>query len=328
MAGLHVVGVRPEMGGGSLHLLSDGRFSIREWPRPRRRAERFEVIEPGAGPRGLARSRGRAPTLESALELAAQLRPSTPAEILAPIRDAADATERDRERVDRLVGLSTPGTRLWVLQRYGESGLGYAATSEGLHCDYVLSFCDASPVGCWSIRWRADNGREDHGLHVVLLEDARRAWWIVRDGHSVAGGPPIYDAARAAELAAEFGGQAQLGLGADDPAAEPSPAGRSSALPAEDGSPAGQPDAGVVDRATAAAPAAVARHESPAGSGPTCACGCGRPVPVPRSGPPRRYATAACRAAVYRRRRADVPLDLPRQPNDHGRRRLAATQRT
>ncbi len=27
-------------------------------------------------------------------------------------------------------------------------------------------------------------------------------------------------------------------------------------------------------------------------------------------------------------RRAEVPLDLPRQPNDHGRRRLAATQRT
>jgi hypothetical protein len=75
-------------------------------------------------------------------------------------------------------------------------------------------------------------------------------------------------------------------------------------------------------------PRAVARHGFPADPAPACACGCGRPVPVPRSGPPRRYATAVCRAAVYRRRRAEVPLDLPRQPNDHGRRRLAATQRT
>ncbi len=89
--------------------------------------------------------------------------------------------------------------------------------------------------------------------------------------------------------------------------------------------PSGEPGAGR--GAPDAVLAVVARHESE-GSTRACACGCGRPVPVPGSGPPRRYATAACRAAVYRRHRAEVPLDLPRQPNDHGRRRLAATQRT
>jgi hypothetical protein len=78
----------------------------------------------------------------------------------------------------------------------------------------------------------------------------------------------------------------------------------------------------------AAIPAVVARHEPEAGAGQVCACGCGRLVPVSRSGPARRYATAGCRAAVYRRRRAGVPVDLPRQPNRHGRRGLTAIQRT
>jgi hypothetical protein len=51
-------------------------------------------------------------------------------------------------------------------------------------------------------------------------------------------------------------------------------------------------------------------------------------VPANHSGPARLYARDACRAAVYRRRRAEVAIDLPRQSNDHGRRRLAAAQRT
>ncbi len=287
-----VVGTRPGMGGATLHLLSDERFSIWERRRPRRRAERFEVIEAGASARGMARTRGHAPTLEAALELVATLTPSTPAEILAMIRTDPETSAWERQQVDKLARLATPGTRLWVLPGHRESGPGYAVTSEGLHCDRVVSLIDdASALECWSVRWRGDDGRESHGRHVVLLEDARRAWWIVRDGRTVAGGPPIYDAARAAELAVEFGGHVQMGLGADDPAV-------------------------------------VARHESVAGPGQACACGCGRQVAVARSGPPRRYATDACRAAVSRRRRAEVPLDLPRQPNRHGRRGLAATQRT
>jgi hypothetical protein len=74
--------------------------------------------------------------------------------------------------------------------------------------------------------------------------------------------------------------------------------------------------------------AVVARHEFGPDEPRTCRCGCGRPVPIRRHGPARIYATDACRAAVYRRNRAGVPADLPRQPNHHGRRSLAATQRT
>lgn len=87
----------PGMGDPILHELSDGRFSL--WVttrRPRRWAERFEVIEQGAGVRGNARSPGHAPTLEAALELVATLEPSTPAEILAPIRGHRWANDGDR----------------------------------------------------------------------------------------------------------------------------------------------------------------------------------------------------------------------------------------
>jgi hypothetical protein len=56
----------------------------------------------------------------------------------------------------------------------------------------------------------------------------------------------------------------------------------------------------------------------------TCACGCGRQVEQRAKGRPRRFATDACRAAAYRRRQALLAEGTPRQPNDHGRRRLAA----
>jgi hypothetical protein len=59
-------------------------------------------------------------------------------------------------------------------------------------------------------------------------------------------------------------------------------------------------------------------------SATTCVCGCGRPVTWSGRGRPPRFAGPACRAAVYRRRLAGLPADLPRQRNDHGRRRLGA----
>lgn len=323
-----VVHSQPAMGGHTLHRLSDERFSIWGVRRLRRRAERFEVVEAGAGVRGCAKVRGHAPTLEEALELVATLRPSTPAEILAPILADRRATDRHRERVEKLIRLAEPGARLWVLPGYGEDGPGHAATSEGLHCDGVIAILadGAAAVDCWSIGWRRDDGNEAHGLNVVLLEDARRAWWIVRDGRIVAGGPPIYEPARAAGLAMEFGGEARLGLGPDDPAVAPAHTVPSGADGNQDGAGAAVGDQGAVEDDSAAVTAVVARHESRVVVPQACACGCGRPVERVASGPPRLYATDACRAAVYRRRRAGLPVDLPRQANDHGRRRLAATQ--
>jgi hypothetical protein len=72
--------------------------------------------------------------------------------------------------------------------------------------------------------------------------------------------------------------------------------------------------------------AVLARDESPAPEA-LCLCGCGRPVASVGLGRPRRYATAACRHAVFRRRRAGVPDDMPRQGNDHGRRSLASARK-
>jgi uncharacterized protein len=51
----------------------------------------------------------------------------------------------------------------------------------------------------------------------------------------------------------------------------------------------------------------------------SCACGCERLVVVTRQGRPRRFATAACREAARRRRRAGLPEDFPRRTQSHGR---------
>jgi hypothetical protein len=67
--------------------------------------------------------------------------------------------------------------------------------------------------------------------------------------------------------------------------------------------------------------AVVARHETRE----LCACGCGR-VPEPAgTGRRPRFATPACRAAAYRRRLAGLDETVPRQPNNHGRRKLASS---
>jgi hypothetical protein len=133
-------------------------------------------------------------------------------------------SERDREQHAKLCHLGTPGTRLWVLpvydnDGYAGKGLGSAATSLGLSLNLVEGLLGYGPGSllAWNVCWRADDGEEDTG-RVVALEDARRAWWITDgNGDLVAGGPPIYDADRAAEIAAEYNGNAQLGLGSYDP---------------------------------------------------------------------------------------------------------------
>jgi len=193
--------------GWTRHDLADSPFFIYEKPRGR---DRFGVYERGAGRRGTAREHGRARTLAAALELADGLKPSTPQEILSDVRVYDD---RVRRKLDKLIALSRPGTRLWVLPRGDERGLGRAATSTGLALSSVEALFGENDLDCWAIRWRTDNGEEGQGLYAVTLEDARRAWWIVDDnGRVVAGGPPIFEAARASELAERFGGRAQLGL--------------------------------------------------------------------------------------------------------------------
>lgn len=51
----------------------------------------------------------------------------------------------------------------------------------------------------------------------------------------------------------------------------------------------------------------------------TCACGCGRLVVDGSRGRPRRFATAACREAARRRRRAGLPEDFRRRRGSRGR---------
>lgn len=221
-AGCEVTESKPGTEDWTLHKLSNG-FSIWESPK-RRKGGRFEVIEPGAGPRGNARDRGRARTLQAALELAVTLKPSTPAEILAPWRESVYSDDK-RKDIDELVRRATSGTRLWVLHgRDGREGpdswgWGYAATSKGLKRSGVGSLIGELFWEVWHVAWVGDDGQEGEGNCVVTLEDARQAWWVVApDGRHLAGGPGMVGGeARARELAVEYGGQAQLGLGTADP---------------------------------------------------------------------------------------------------------------
>lgn len=198
------------------HTLSKPPFII--WEKPRGR-DRFEIAESGAGPRGTARRRGTATTLDSALITVAGMAASTPAEVLAdiPLYD-----DHDRALHTKLTTLAVPGTRLWKLPtRRGEHaarGVGQPAVATGLARNSIEALFGEAGLNCWSIGYEAADGTRDHSIAVMSLQDARRAWWILdRDGWLVAGGPPIYDRVRAAELAVQFDGIAQLGLGAQDP---------------------------------------------------------------------------------------------------------------
>lgn len=181
---------------------------------------RFEVLEKGAGPRGTARPRGTAPSLPAALETAASLDPSTPAEILAQTPVCGEDGKRDRVRLERL---AEPGTRLWLLPaRKGDgfTGLGQPATSLGLALNSVEAIFGPAGDNCWLIRVRADDGAEDalRALRVLTLEEVAERWWVT-DGHGnlLTGGHP--DRGRMEKLAAEHGGYCQQGLAQGDEAA-------------------------------------------------------------------------------------------------------------
>ncbi|HMH90615.1 MAG TPA: hypothetical protein VK586_05970 [Streptosporangiaceae bacterium] len=199
-----VVSSKSAADGWTLHQLADPASAI--WEKPRG-SNRFRVIERGTGNRGMALLKGTAPSLPAALELAGSLKPSTTAEILARIPAYGD---RDRRLIAKLTALGQPGARLFV---FGDSA--YEAVSEGLalNAAEALFGTGGDLLGCWLIAWRDPEGKPCRGLYANALEDAERAWWILRDGRVVAGGPPIYDESRALELAAEFGGSAVLGTG-------------------------------------------------------------------------------------------------------------------
>lgn len=190
-----------------LHELPGTAFAVWEAPK-RTRQPRFTVIEPGAGRRGTGRRRGTARTLAEATELAGTLQPSTTAEILADVTPFGDW---DRALLVKLTTLGVPGTKLWILC----DGGGYEAVSEGLAVNAVEAlFGGDDELRCWLIRWRDPSGAECKGLYATALADAERAWWVLGDdGRVIAGGPPIFDEARACEIAAEVGGQAVPGTG-------------------------------------------------------------------------------------------------------------------
>jgi len=173
----------------------------------RYRSRGCDVMERGTGSRGMARTRAKCRNLAEALEAAAAMKPSTAAEILAGIEVYGDLT---RALHAKLTALGEPGTPLFVLTEDG----GYEAVSEGLAVNAVEAlFGGDDELGCWLISWRDPQGEPVKGLYCMSREDAERAWWILRDGKVVAGGPSIFDEARALELAGQFGGTAVKGTG-------------------------------------------------------------------------------------------------------------------
>lgn len=204
------------MGDWMRYDLDGSEFFIYEKDRGR---ERFQVLERGAGSRGMARQRGAAKTLPAALELAASLEPSTTAEILADIEVYGD---RDRETVSKLARLATPGTRLWILPMYGEhgyQGTGQPATALGLGIIGIEAMF-GTDLGCRVIRYRTDAGEEGTigSLIAMTAEEAAALWWVVDDrGNLLTGGHADKD--RMTALASKAGGHIQHGLGGADAAA-------------------------------------------------------------------------------------------------------------
>jgi hypothetical protein len=150
----------------------------------------FKVYEEGAGARGNALLRGRKGSLSAALKLAAGLVPSTPADIMARVKET---TPCDHEKLDRMAYLAEPGRRLWVLSAYGHdgyTGLGEAATATGLHAS-MLEAMFGSPSSVWCVAFTTDSGRKGQ-LHPIVLstvEEARERWWILsHDGHNLVSG--------------------------------------------------------------------------------------------------------------------------------------------
>lgn len=150
----------------------------------------FKVYEKSAGAWGNALLRGRKGSLSAALKLAEGLVPSTPADIMARVKET---TPCDHEKFDRMAYLAEPGRRLWVIPAYGDdgyTGLGEAATATGLHAS-MLEALFGSPSSVWCVAFTTDSGRKSQ-LHPVVLStvtEARENWWILsHDGHNLVSG--------------------------------------------------------------------------------------------------------------------------------------------
>jgi hypothetical protein len=141
----------------------------------------FHVLERGACPRGMAWTHAKRGSLSAALKLAAELTPSTPADIMARVKET---TPCDHERFDRLAWLAQPGRRLWILPAYTEAGyrgLGEKATATGLKASSVESLF-GTPASVWNVAFRTDSGREGSLRDPLTVEEARERWWIT-DGN-------------------------------------------------------------------------------------------------------------------------------------------------
>jgi hypothetical protein len=175
-------------------------FFINESPK----GTTFHVMEAGADASGFAFTHGRKGSMRAALRLVSELKPSTPADIMARVKEA---TPLDHEKFDRMAYLAEPGRRLWVIPTYGADGykgLGEAATATGLHASGIERLF-GSPSSVWCVAFTADSGREGH-LHPIVLstvEEARERWWILsHDGHDLVSGGHA-DRVRMERLAAE-----------------------------------------------------------------------------------------------------------------------------
>lgn len=172
---------------------------------PRRTS--FKVQEKGANAWGGALLRGRRSSLRAALKMVGELEPSTPADIMARVKET---TPLDHDRFDRMAYLAQPGRRLWVIPVYGHDGyigLGEAATATGLHASGIEAMF-GSPSSVWCVAFTTDSGRKSqlHPLVLSTVEEAREVWWILsHDGHDLVSGGHA-DRARMEKLALDYPG--------------------------------------------------------------------------------------------------------------------------
>lgn len=174
------------MDGWRKHEIPGTPFFINETPK----GSSFHVLEAGAAAWGGAHAHGKRGSLRAALRLAESLVPSTPADIMARVKET---TPLDHEKFDRMAYLAEPGRRLWVIPAYGDdgyTGLGEAATAAGLHASGI-EMMFGSPSSVWCVAFTTDSGREGR-LHPIVLStvaEAREAWWILsHDGHNLVSG--------------------------------------------------------------------------------------------------------------------------------------------
>ena len=155
---------------------------------PRRTS--FKVLESHATAWGTSYQHGKRGSLKAALALVATLTPSTPADIVARVKET---TPLDHDRLDRMAYLAEPGRRLWVTPTYrahGYDGLGQGATATGLHAS-MLEMMFGSPLSVWTVAFTRDNGEAGTLSPIALstVEEARGLWWVLsHDGHNLVTG--------------------------------------------------------------------------------------------------------------------------------------------